>query len=512
MEKTVLSANKDGDYSLGFKILAVLVAAFSTGFMWRARGDGGWGSMWGMFGVAVVLSLLVYFVFSHRKKADYNFLFVSVMGMAITVGGWGTLNKQISGVLNVRAEIGGELVPSIVNVKPVSGLIIMLLLGFCWIPFFSFLMGRFFSARQYKLKDFVLAVAVYYAVSYLFKATLAHPLFMLLSPEAVNLFKDGLAGQGMSTNTWLVYLQHFDSDPWAKTFAGGRNYFTSVEIIATAFGSLGVWIYQRFALKDKIGGRVNLSVSCIMAFAITVADVFLIPTVKEGIWGHWNVPAWIEQYAWSYWEYFTGFLLGMGLMILFFAVDKKTAAHRDVADVLPKLPQKLGFVYHTAATFGFTLFFTLIRPFADRVVRIEYTFSGKRVFYSLDAYNEALAGGTDPATMFLYEGTVPENMTLYIALGFVGAVIAALIVGRNMILKKRSTPVNMRFGDFCAVAFLLYFAAVVSIYFLTAGMAVIRPGFSLITLVMQISTVVIYVGFGLMLYLKYNQGLRTVAE
>ena len=51
---------------------AVLASALMCGFMWRVRGDSGFGSMWGMFCFTVTLTLLIFALFGNRKKMSYE--------------------------------------------------------------------------------------------------------------------------------------------------------------------------------------------------------------------------------------------------------------------------------------------------------------------------------------------------------------------------------------------------------------------------------------------------------
>ena len=61
---------QNGNMSLWGKLFSVITCALMTGFMWRVRGDHGWGSMWGMFAVGVMLILFIYAVFGERKRMN----------------------------------------------------------------------------------------------------------------------------------------------------------------------------------------------------------------------------------------------------------------------------------------------------------------------------------------------------------------------------------------------------------------------------------------------------------
>ena len=142
-------SSRPRQHSIAFKIVAVLVSAFATGFMWRARGSHGFGAMWGMFAVAAAMCLFVFYVFGDRKKNIYEMFTFTVFATAVTVGGWGTLNRQMSGFFETTSLLN-EAQTSFVEISPLIGLSIMLMLGFGWMPFFGFLMGRFLPTGAIK--------------------------------------------------------------------------------------------------------------------------------------------------------------------------------------------------------------------------------------------------------------------------------------------------------------------------------------------------------------------------
>ena len=125
----------------GVKTLMVFAFAIMTGFMWRVRGSHGFGSMWGMFAVGVMLVLVVFAFFGNRRKMSYEAIPAAVILLGITNGGWGTLNSQMGGYLGSTAPFTGEEVAATVEISPYYGLWVMLLLGFGWMPLFSIFMG-----------------------------------------------------------------------------------------------------------------------------------------------------------------------------------------------------------------------------------------------------------------------------------------------------------------------------------------------------------------------------------
>ena len=71
---------------------------------------------------------------------------------------------------------------------------------------------------QWKVKDFIILIAVFYITDLVTKATVSHFVLNLIQPEATELFEKGLAAAGVEGDVWKVYLQHFDNVSWGKKF------------------------------------------------------------------------------------------------------------------------------------------------------------------------------------------------------------------------------------------------------------------------------------------------------
>ena len=56
------------------KIILIILGAIVGGFMWRCRGDGGFGSSWGLYSVGLVLMLLIYHFYGNRKGMKYEMI------------------------------------------------------------------------------------------------------------------------------------------------------------------------------------------------------------------------------------------------------------------------------------------------------------------------------------------------------------------------------------------------------------------------------------------------------
>ena len=108
------------------KALSVITGALLVGFAWRLRGSHGFGAKWGMFFVAAVLVMLVYALYGNKKKMSYEMLPLCAVFAALTTGGWGTLNSQMSGYLQSTASFTGEDAVRVVEISNFSGVAIML--------------------------------------------------------------------------------------------------------------------------------------------------------------------------------------------------------------------------------------------------------------------------------------------------------------------------------------------------------------------------------------------------
>ncbi len=484
-----------------YKCVAILIGAFLMGMLWRQRGDHGFGGMWGMFAVSAGFCLYLFSVFKDKMKINYELFPITLVSMAVTVTGWGTLLEQPLGRLASAVPFAGETAVRVVEMNPLSGVLIMLCLGFGWMPLFGFMMGRFFSNKPYTLKHILTAFAVFFAAELLLKATAAHLALRLINPDAVSLFQSGLIDQGIQGSPYGVYMSHFNSDVWAKAIPGGRNYFTSIEVVSFALSALCVFLYQRFFLKDKTGGRVSLAVMGIAALGITLPDAFNIIQASGGVlWGV-KFPEWLYRYGWSYWEYFTGFFIGLGLMILFVLAAKKKGGQSGAREDGFRLRGVKGLIYHG----GFTLFglwLTILRPAVVNLAGQEYTVRGARIFTDAAAYSAAIAAGADPTTVaYMPDGMFPEIpgriITEVLLLG-----VCVAVAYKNLIRKKKETPVNADFGAFCAKAVFLYFCAAVTVYFFLGGAYALQPTFTPVTWLMLISAGVVAAGLIIMSHIR----------
>lgn len=432
---------RNGQLSLSGKIFAVISCALMTGFMWRVRGDHGWGSMWGMFAVGVMLILFIYAVFGDRKKMNYEMLPLSVFLLGITNGGWGTLNSQMGGYLTSTAPFTGEEAARLVEIDPVHGLFMMLFLGFGWMPLFAFIVGSLFSKKEYKLKHYIILIGIFYAVTYIFKFSLSHFILEAIHPEAVAFCKEGFADRGIELSPMMAYIKEFGSAAWAKKIPFARNYFTSIDVMSAAFGALFTSLGALVILKDKLTALISLLINTVCALSITIADVFLIIDSDRGLIPLGNkVPMWIQAPSWSLWEFFTGFLLGGGIMLILLLLPKKHIAEETFSCVPVLKNRKLHYLYSSVAVTTFMLVLTLTRPLGMRI-----------------------------CTRLFENGMISDDETLGLIITVVLTVIAfgvSLFAFRGLLKEERQTFRDAP-ADFCRKACVLYFIFTAVVYFFT---------------------------------------------
>ena len=427
----------------GVKTLMVFAFAIMTGFMWRVRGSHGFGSMWGMFAVGVMLVLVVFAFFGNRRKMSYEAIPAAVILLGITNGGWGTLNSQMGGYLGSTAPFTGEEVAATVEISPYYGLWVMLLLGFGWMPLFSIFMGSLFSKREYKIKNYITIIAVFYILVAAFMFCVAHFILPYISPTAVDMFKEGLADRGIEMSPMMAFIKNLGSEAWFKKIPFGRNYYASIRVISYSAAALLTSLTVLVAFKDKVTAFISTAMNVVMALAITLADVFLIIDSDRGFLGKVTPPAFLAQGSWSLWEYFPGFLLGLGLMLIFVCLPKKLTEGEGRFEYEEPFKKKwMHGAYSAVLTLFFTFVLTLARPLGMRI-----------------------------ASMFIDRGMLPDEeiyeIVLMVILGGIGVAVCALIVKKNITARGLPVPVPMRTEDFCMKAAPVYFFLTGIIYFFT---------------------------------------------
>lgn len=350
--------------SMAYNVVAVLIGALLMGFLWRVRGTTGWGSSWGLLNAGFVFTMFLILIKGERQKMNAGWLGLTSLSFMLTVPAWGTLIGQITGILS-----DDNYFDESVFIPVSSAVIQMLCLGFGVATVFGIMLGRGYSSKQWKIKDFIILIAVFYAVELLTKATVSHWLLDAVQPQAAELFEEGLALAGKEEKTaYEAYMNHFADISWAKKIGGGRNYFSAVLTISSAFRAIAAIIATRFIIKDKVAAKTGLVVSVAFAVSITVSDLFF----YFGNGGyHELAQSYFPEsvYPWSCWEYFTGFIAGA--IITAFVLGLK--AEEDVPEItFAKVPEKPTTILSFIIGYIFLIGVNLVRPILERYDESDY--------------------------------------------------------------------------------------------------------------------------------------------
>ena len=339
--------------------LSVLLGAVVTGFAWRVRGTGGWGAAWGLLNAGMLLTLYLLAARGRRDGASLPLVAAAAFSFMFTAPAWGTLLTQITGVMTVTYAAGEQTV----FVSPLSGVVLMLCMGFGLAALFGVMLGRVFSGKAWRLRDYAAVLVVFLIVAYGAKASVAHWLVKLIQPQTVEAFQKGLVEAGIEKTPFAAYLSHFNAEGWAKKIAGGRHYYACVSAFSSALGSAAAILAARFFAKDKYAAKIGLAVCGAFAVSITVADLFF----WFGSGGYhmeqgFTLPQGFA--AWSLWEYFTGFFAG-GIIT---AVVLKTAPDVPAQEPLQqKLPEKPRLVFGYALCWVGLIGLNAVRPLQRRL-------------------------------------------------------------------------------------------------------------------------------------------------
>ncbi len=337
------------------EIVIVLIGGLLMGMLWRARGEHGWGSESGVLMVGFVYTLFVTVVLGQRKKMDLGWFAFTVSSFVLTTPAWGTLLNQITGLLNASATVDDEILTADISVF--SGVFMMLCLGLGMATIYGILLGRGYSDKQWRVRDIVILLIVFYAVDLITKASVSHWIIQLVQPQAAELFEEGLAKAGIEGNAYSVYMEHFASIPWSKKIHGGRNYFSEVQCVSNAIKAVVSLLTVRFVIKDKIAAKVGTFTCLAFAVSITVADLFFF-FCNGGFRGSILPYSGSFVYAWSNWEYFTGFIAGIILTAFLVKMQPADDTH-ELA--FAGVPEKIRTVLIGIGGFG-VIGVNIIRP------------------------------------------------------------------------------------------------------------------------------------------------------
>ncbi len=346
--------------------LHILLGALLMGLLWRVRGEHGWGSSWGLLNAGFIFTMFIIVIKGSRQKLDIGWLSLTALSFMLTTPGWGTLLSQITGIIYDAEDWfnGGSDVYTSVG----SAVFLMLCLGFGLASLFGIMLGRGFSEKQWKIKDMVILLAVFYITDLIASAFISPFILNTIQPEAAQLFEKGLEIQNIDGSAYQVYMEHFKDVSWAKKIDGGRNYFQSCDVITATIKAIASILTTRFIIKDKVAAKTGAVVCSAFAIGITVADLFFY--FGNGGYHELN-PSYLPEffYPWGCWEYFTGFIAG-GIITAFIL---KLNPQNNVTELaFQKLPEKpkgiLTFILGTLFIVGVNI----VRPVLVRYEDSDY--------------------------------------------------------------------------------------------------------------------------------------------
>ena len=434
------------------KVISVILGAIIGGFMWRCRGDGGFGSSWGLYSVGLVLMLLIYHFYGKRKGMKYEMIPLGGLMLGLSVTGYATVIIQLAGVVWSDLPYSGEMLngldPVVVGqygdvyapINPVSGAVIIFLMAFTLIPLFAFFVTSLFSGKEYKLRHYITAIAVYMLSSLIFKATVSHFIMQAINPDQVSYAALGLEAYGQNySSPMAAYMSHFLDRGWAQDIPFFENYYMSIEHISDALAVITLSLYALIFRKDKYTGFGSLVLNLLTAVTTTAFTPLVSATFDSGFFKGVEFSEIFRKFAtWGTWEFVTGFFVGLFVMA-FLALTAGRRETEETCDMSPLIAdKKLNFGFNFLLTV-FILGVTPARAIGIRFARL--------------LVNTNVLGDDEPL------GTI-----LTVVLSVIFGVFVLVIMKRNM-LKKESNAFDMSPVRFAKIALPSYLGMCFIVYF-----------------------------------------------
>ncbi len=436
----------------GSKIISVILGAIIGGFMWRCRGDGGFGSSWGLYSVGLVFMLLIYHFYGNRKGMKYEMIPLGGLMMGLGVTGYATVLEQLAGVVWSDLPYSGEMLNGLdpVFIGPygdvyapidhISGAVILLIMSFTLIPLFAFFLTSLFSGKEYKIKHYIIAIAVYMIAQTIFKASVSHFIIQLINPDQVAYAAMGLKEYGHEfSSPMAAYMSHFLNRGWAQDIPFFENYYMSIEHISDALAVFVLSGYALFFRKDKYTCFGSLILNALTAITTTVLTPLVSSHFNSGFFQGVEFSALFRKFAsWGVWEFGTGFFIGLFIMAFLALTAEKNTECGD-CDMSP-------IISHKQINFGFNFILTVF----------------------ILGVTPARAIGIRFARLLVHTNVLSDDEPLGTILTVVLAVVFGLfmikVMGGN-ILKKDSNAFDMSPVDFAKITLPSYLAMCFIVYF-----------------------------------------------
>ena len=443
------------------KIVSVILGAIIGGFMWRCRGDGGFGSSWGLYSVGLVLMLLIYHFYGNRNGMKYEMIPLGGLMLGLGVTGYATVIEQLAGVvwsdLPYSGELLNELSPVFTGpngdvyapIDHVSGAVIIFLMAFTLIPLFAFFVTSLFSGKEYKIRHYIIAVAIYMIAQTIFKATVSHLILQLINPDQVAYAALGLKEYGHDyASPMAAYMSHFLDRGWAQYIPFFENYYMSIEHVSDALAVIALSVYALVFRKDKYTGFGSLILNLLTAATTTALTLLVSSHFNSGFFKGVEFSELFRKFAtWGVWEFFTGFFIGLFIMT-FLALTVRNNTENNECDMSPLIAdKKINFGF----SFILTVFILGVTP--GRAIGIR--------FARLLVYTKIL------------EDDEPLGTILTVVLAVIFGLFMVKIIGRNM-LKKASNAFDMSPVRFAEIALPSYLGICFFIYFFFDSVEILR--------------------------------------
>lgn len=431
--------NSDG-LGKGMKALSVILGALIGGFIWRCRGESGFGSSWGLYSVGLVLILLIYNFYGSRKGMKYELIQFGAFMTGLGVTGYATVIHQTAGFIYSDLPYQGQVVHA--PVDPYSGLIIVLIMGFTLVPLYAFFVGTLFSKKEYKYYHYLIVIAIFFIVQTICKASVAHYILKLINPEQVNYALLGLKDSGYDyTSPMQAYMDHFLSRRWSQTVPFFENYYMSVEHVSDLIATIAVALYPLIAFKDRVTSLVTVIINAFTSIATTAFTSLMTVMFDTGFLANVPVPRSLRDGSgWGLWEYATGASVGFITMLVIALLPKELTAKGEI-DTEPIFKNKK---LSCAVNIIITIFIFGVVPW--RAIGIRF------------------------AKLLAYEGFLkdynPTGDILMIAGSIVFGIFFIWFIRKNIIVKN-TTPLGADPVRFARIALPAYMGMCCVLYFFT---------------------------------------------
>ncbi len=266
------------------KFGAVMVAALLFGTGWHLRGSGTSDPTVPILLLLLFLSIVV----GPRKKFNpYVFGLITIIFRALRTG-WGTFAGQagIPGLFAGRYFSYTEGFD--VTVAWWQGYFWLFMVGLAWSSLASLFIGGYIFTKKKRLTpyDFWISIVLYVA-GWALGILVARAIIPEISSEAYQIYADGIST---------------------------RNYESMRNNFAMAFGIVPVLIYLGIVGKDWNFVGNTLLIMLFFGIGLSLADIW---QALGRNYPEWGLP------FWSMWEYFSGFIVGIFIMIFYYRKTKK---------------------------------------------------------------------------------------------------------------------------------------------------------------------------------------------